>query len=168
MNWDAIGALGQMLGSLAVFVTLGYLAGQVRYAKTETRRALSQGRAEAARDILARQTIDRINNAHLKADAVLGGAHSPFMTALIGHAGLSEEEASLLHWTQYSWWMYRLQIIPIVDELTPMERQSFDSSLAANYGLPGVHRLFYETQIKPFAHPDAIRYVESVLAKSAA
>ena len=165
MNWDAIGALGQMLGSIAVFVTLGYLAGQVRYARTETRRALSQGRAEAARDILARQTLDRINSAHLKAEAALGGVHSPFMTALIEQAGLMEEEASLLHWTQYSWWMYRLQIIPHVDELTPMERRSFDSSLAANYGLPGVHRLFYETQIKPFAHPDAIHYVESVVAE---
>ena len=30
MNWDAIGAIGQMLGSIAVFVTLGYLAVQVR------------------------------------------------------------------------------------------------------------------------------------------
>jgi len=166
MNWDALGALGQMLGSIAVFVTLGYLAGQVHYARTETKRALSQGRAEAARDILARQTLDRINSAHLKAEAALGGSHSPFMTALIGQAGLTEEEASLLHWTQYSWWVYRLQIIPIVEELTPMERGSFDSSLAANYGLPGVHRLFYETQIKPFAHPDAIRYVEDLLAKS--
>ena len=30
MNWDAIGAIGQMLGSIAVFITLGYLAIQVR------------------------------------------------------------------------------------------------------------------------------------------
>ena len=29
MNWDAIAAIGQVLGSLAVFITLGYLALQV-------------------------------------------------------------------------------------------------------------------------------------------
>ncbi len=30
MNWDAIGAVGEVLGALAVVVTLGYLAIQVR------------------------------------------------------------------------------------------------------------------------------------------
>ena len=30
MNWDAIGAIGQMLGSIAVFVTLGFLVVQLR------------------------------------------------------------------------------------------------------------------------------------------
>ena len=30
MNWDAIGAIGQMLGSIAVLVTLTYLAAQIR------------------------------------------------------------------------------------------------------------------------------------------
>ena len=30
MNWDAIAAVGQMLGSVAVFVTPGYLALQIR------------------------------------------------------------------------------------------------------------------------------------------
>jgi hypothetical protein len=30
MNWDAIGAMGQVLGSIAVFVTLAYLAVQTR------------------------------------------------------------------------------------------------------------------------------------------
>jgi hypothetical protein len=44
MNWEAIGAVGELLGSLAVFVTLGYLAVQVRHARAEASRALSQGR----------------------------------------------------------------------------------------------------------------------------
>ena len=33
MNWDAIGALSEAIGALAVVVTLAYLATQVRYAK---------------------------------------------------------------------------------------------------------------------------------------
>ena len=36
MNWDEVGAIGQMLGSVAVFVTLGYLAVQVRHARAES------------------------------------------------------------------------------------------------------------------------------------
>jgi hypothetical protein len=35
MNWEAIGAVGQLLGSVAVFVTLGYLAVQVRYTRRQ-------------------------------------------------------------------------------------------------------------------------------------
>jgi hypothetical protein len=30
MNWDAIGAIGEVVGALAVFITLGYLAVQIR------------------------------------------------------------------------------------------------------------------------------------------
>lgn len=30
MNWDAIGAVGEVIGALAVFLTLGYLAVQIR------------------------------------------------------------------------------------------------------------------------------------------
>ena len=36
MSWDAIGALGEVLDSIAVFVTLGYLAVQLRHARSET------------------------------------------------------------------------------------------------------------------------------------
>ena len=30
MNWDAVGAIGELFGALAVVLTLGYLAAQVR------------------------------------------------------------------------------------------------------------------------------------------
>jgi hypothetical protein len=30
MNWEALGAIGDTLGAVAVFVTLAYLAAQVR------------------------------------------------------------------------------------------------------------------------------------------
>ena len=33
MNWDAISAIGQMLGSVAVFVTVVYLALQIKHAR---------------------------------------------------------------------------------------------------------------------------------------
>ena len=39
MNWDAIGAIGQILGSVGVFVSLGYLALQTRLGAAATRHA---------------------------------------------------------------------------------------------------------------------------------
>ena len=58
MNWDAIGAVGEMLGAIAVFVTLGYLAVQVKRARPEARRALRQGRTEAVRNVMALQNAE--------------------------------------------------------------------------------------------------------------
>jgi hypothetical protein len=43
MSWDAIGAIGQMLGSVAVLVTLGYLAMQLRQADRNQRALMNQG-----------------------------------------------------------------------------------------------------------------------------
>jgi hypothetical protein len=39
MNWDAIGAVGEILGALAVFASLGYLAIQTRASALATRHA---------------------------------------------------------------------------------------------------------------------------------
>ena len=52
MNWDVTGAAGELLGSVVVFVMLGYLAIQVLHAWAEACRALSQGRMEANRELL--------------------------------------------------------------------------------------------------------------------
>ena len=71
MNWDAIGAVGELLGSLAVFVTLGYLAIQVRHARAEASRALSQGRMEANRALLLLDLDEQNLAARLKAEAAL-------------------------------------------------------------------------------------------------
>jgi hypothetical protein len=38
MNWDAIGAVGELLGALVVVVTLGYLAIQIRQNTAQQRR----------------------------------------------------------------------------------------------------------------------------------
>ena len=46
MNWEAIGAIGEIVGALAVVLTLGYLANQVRHAKeaaADTNRLERQG-----------------------------------------------------------------------------------------------------------------------------
>ena len=50
MNWDAIGAIGEVVGALATVATLGYLAIQIRAntraARASTNRAISEQRNE--------------------------------------------------------------------------------------------------------------------------
>ena len=165
MNWDAIGAIGQVLGSIAVFVTLGYLAVQVKHTKAEVRRSVSQGRSEGVRDLLARQGEAQELRPFLKANAALGSQPSAFESALMEQAGLTGEEARRVYLMSIAWWNYRLQIIPYVDELPDIERAAFDLGVRGSYGSPGVGSLFYETNIKVTQHPDAVRYVYNVLAQ---
>jgi hypothetical protein len=167
MNWDAVGAIGQVLGSIAVFVTLGYLAIQVKHARQESRRALSQGRSEAHRELLAQQRDERILRAIMKADAGLAVPPHDTAAALMERAGLTLEEAHCVLSMNTAWWTYFLQIIPYVDELPAIERTAFENRVRAAYGRPGPSRLFYETYLKPNANPGALRYIDNLLAQTA-
>jgi len=60
MNWEAIGAVGEIIGALAVVITLFYLAVQLREAKRATDRnsditiaATYQSRAETSQQMMA-------------------------------------------------------------------------------------------------------------------
>ena len=46
MNWSAVGAIGQILGSLATFVTVGYLVIQVHDTELQMKRAIADSRTE--------------------------------------------------------------------------------------------------------------------------
>ena len=46
MNWDAIGAVGETVGALAVVVSLGYLAVQIRQQNRESRRSMTNSLTE--------------------------------------------------------------------------------------------------------------------------
>jgi len=164
MNWEAIAAIGQMLGSVAVFVTLGYLAVQVKHARLQAQRTLSQGRAEALREVHAEQRGERVNRLLVNTNAALGGKPSRSSAALMEQTGVTAEEANLLFSLYISWWNYRLQMIPYVDELPAMERTMFDLCLRGGLEQPGVFRLCYETS-KPRYRPDAVRYIDNLLAQ---
>jgi hypothetical protein len=66
MNWDAIGAIGQMLGSLAVLITLAYLTVQVRQNTLVYRATAHMGRYAFAREMTARMTDPAIAALGLK------------------------------------------------------------------------------------------------------
>ncbi len=52
MNWDAIGAIAEMVGALGVIVTLGYLAVQIRQNTASVRVSTSQALLEASAGFL--------------------------------------------------------------------------------------------------------------------
>jgi hypothetical protein len=51
MNWDAIGAIGEMLGATGVVVTMLYLTAQIREARRATQAVVIWEKAKAIRDM---------------------------------------------------------------------------------------------------------------------
>lgn len=62
MNWEAIAAIGETVGALAVVITLCYLAIQVRYARQAAADSNRIARATGVRDMFMAQ----INNHELR------------------------------------------------------------------------------------------------------
>lgn len=62
MNWDAIGAIGEIVGALAVVASLGYLAVQIRAQNRESRAAatheISLGFRESVANFLDQGLVD--------------------------------------------------------------------------------------------------------------
>jgi hypothetical protein len=162
MNWDAIGAVGELLGSFAVLVTLGYLAIQVRHARAEARRALSQGRMEANRALLLLDLDDQNLAARLKLEAALEDPPPSVVTLLMERGKLTEEEAWRLFIIEVARWNYRLHVIAHWDDLPPSEQTIFDTAVRIRMAT-NMSRLMYEDHFKPTFHPDVVKYLDRTL-----
>ncbi len=89
MNWDAIGAVGELLGALGVIATLGYLAAQIRHNTRTVRTATAQ----------AIQTAMNEAHAHVKRDSA--GARI-YRLGLSEPSKLDEDEQVQFAMTMYS------------------------------------------------------------------
>jgi hypothetical protein len=108
VNWDAIGAIGEILGAVAVVLTLGYLAIQVKYAKKATTDATSLNRANGVQAMLIAATTDNA----LRSSVIKAQGDTQSMSMLSDQFDLSRDEAERvdmyasywfwLHWGQFA------------------------------------------------------------------
>ena len=161
MNWDAIGAIGQAVSALAlVFVLV-----QLRHARQETRRSVSQARADGFRELwMLRANSPQLRGLLGRTEAALG-AQQPFIVELAAKAKITFDEASQVHSHQWAWWMFQSQVIPFADELRPGERAQFDGGIRLRYENLPVGRLWFQTFKNTTLDPDAVRYVDNLLAQ---
>ncbi len=166
MNWDEVGAIGQVLGSIAVFVTLGYLSIQVRHAKQEVQRATAIDRATTGRELsLARATSEPLCALRIKCRLAFGQEEIPYpFVARAVERGLTEEEAIALHFEELAWFYPRVPAIQYIDHLPASERETFNLLVRRNYGNLEPSRTWYECT-KPILNRDAVRYIDNLLAQ---
>ncbi len=108
MNWEAIGAIGEILGAFAVVLTLAYLAVQVRYAKLATADQNRLNRANGVCDVM----LAIANNNQLRMNMIENWGTTQHYCDLAGELDTDIEKASqadfiygywfLLHWGQFA------------------------------------------------------------------
>lgn len=103
MNWDAIGAAGEVLGALAVVFTLLYLALQVRDSKKATADSNRLERAVGVREgMLAAAQNDDLRYSFDKTAGL-----SEFHESMAHNLGVSVDEAARSHYfTVYWFWVH--------------------------------------------------------------
>ena len=85
MNWDAIGAVGELLGALVVVVTLGYLAIQIRQNTAQQKREETVSIMRGQNEVIA-----RLNDPML--------VRSYAITAAEGRAANPEDRSRAIIW----------------------------------------------------------------------
>jgi hypothetical protein len=153
VSWEAVAAIAQILGSLAVLVTLVYLAAQVKHARIDMRRSLSHARA----------TDERLGDLLVRAGTRLGDVPSPFRAMLMERAGLTDEEAAAIEFFMIALWQTRVETISFIDELPPGERAEFEARLM-QFSTSHLFAAWY--RLTPNLNPDAVRFIDEIHARS--
>ena len=170
MNWEEVSAIGQMLGTVAVFITLGYLAVQLRHSRAEVRRSITQTRAASNREMaMYRASNERVLENFGRATEEMGGGIPEFVVQLKERTTLTRVEAVRLFWLEYAVWLHREQTVSVVSELSEGERTHFENSFRTAYGRNAspVSRLWSDTAKATMLNPVTVRYIDNLLAQSA-
>ena len=90
MNWEALGAIGELLGAVAVVVTLGYLAAQIRQ------------NSQAVKNSAAQSLLAEANGSLRVAASNPGTARAVILGQTIFEELSPEEKAQFIVWI-FSW-----------------------------------------------------------------
>jgi|SRR5210317_52279 hypothetical protein len=162
MNWEAIGAVGEIVGAIAVIFTLIYLAYQVRYAKLATLDQNRLTRSTAIREIL----LAGAANDDLRVGQVKNWGLSEYYDSLAKELGITSVEASRNEWgNAVYFWMYWGQWNTSHD---PKDLRELEHVIEKLYSLPGVRHTWDISPVgKAFLDDEFVAFVDSILiAKS--
>ena len=163
MNWEAVGAVGEILGAVAVVLTLVYLAIQVRYARKATVDQNLLTRSTAIREMI----LAAVGNDELRDGQMSNWGMDAYYDALGRELGVSRTEASRNEWANaYYFWMYWGQWVATHD---PKDLKELEHVISALLRLPGVRHSWEKSPlVRPLFDEAFVDFVDGILAKAAA
>ena len=160
MNWEAIGALGEIVGALAVVLTLAYLAIQVRHAKEAAADTNRLERSKGVRDMMLASAAD----SGLRENLTKGLQLSDYYNEIASNLNMSSDEAASFDWAMLYWfWLHWGQYASTNKESDVEELRNVISGFYRN---PGV-RVCWEKSpwARPVLEKDFVNFVDEILAQ---
>ena len=160
MNWEAIGALGEIVGALAVVLTLAYLAIQVRHAKEAAADTNRLERSKGVRDMMLASAAD----SGFRENLTKGLQLSDYYNEIASNLNMSSDEAASFDWAMLYWfWLHWGQYASTTKESDVEELRNVISGFYRN---PGV-RVCWEKSpwARPVLEKDFVNFVDEILAQ---
>ena len=160
MNWEAISAIGEITGAIAVIITVGYFALQTKAAREASADANRLERSNGVREIMLATISSKDVREALDKGMGSASLHGEFASKL----QVSRDEAFIVHWLMLSWfWLHWGQY---ASTTTKKGLDELKNVVEIFYGNPGVQIIWNNS---PFAKPalenDFVNFVEEVLKK---
>jgi len=158
MNWDAVGAVGEILGALAVVLTLGYLARQVHFAREAAADANRLNRANGVIEmVLATATNTELLDSVTKSHGL-----APFHEAYAEQLGTTPAEAARSDWFHvYYFWLHWSQYASVTSAKDIAELENL---VAGFYQIPAVRYSWdHSPYAKPILEPEFVGFVDQIL-----
>ena len=152
MNWDAIGAVGEIIGAIAVIATLLYLARQIQ----DSARAARSASVTDATNAIQALYQDLGTNSQVS---------DHFMKGLTDYSSMSESEQYQWLMLMHSWFIAFQRSFFLSQEgtLDTGLRDSIGTSIIAVNHMPGIQR--YWEQRRSFFQAEFVEWVEELLPR---
>ena len=159
MNWEAISAVGQIVGAIAVTSTLVYLALQIRYAKLSAADTNRLARAQGVREYFLQAATNRdLRVANTKALGL-----EDHYEAMGKKLGVSADEACIAdHCHAYWFWLHWGQFTSTTEQ---KDLNELGNMVQVFYTMPPVRESWNHSPVKPLLDPPFVRFVDTILAE---
>ena len=161
MNWDAVGAIGETVGALAVVITLAYVAVQIRVSRSVAADANRLNRTNGVRDwCLAVSGNDQMLSALIKGHRMEG-----YFEAFGKEFELSPEEAARLDFMhQYFFWLHYGQYASTNDEKSTDELRKLAKTF---YNIPSIRYSWENSPYgKTFLEPNFVTFIDEIAGET--
>ncbi len=160
MNLQDVAAIGEIVGAVAIIITLAYLAIQVRHAKIAVADQSRQARVAALREIGGR-LVDNAD-ARQAFDKVVDPAWQSMINDLASAWGVSDDEASLVMWSQNDYiWTHWAQFYSHKSE---DDERELENIVANWYSIPPMKTIIEHPTIRMFYDAKFISWIDAQVA----
>ena len=157
MNWEAVGAVGETIGALAVVVTLAYLIIQIRVSRSVAADANRLTRTNGVRE----WCLAVLSNDKMLATFIKGHRIESFVEAFGNAFDLPPEEAARLDvMHQYFFWLHYGQFASTNDKKSAQELAIV---VVTFYNVPSIRYSWENSPYgKSFMDPEFVSFIDGI------